>query len=374
MPQCGQMPSHHALSSTIRIHVTTPDHLVVGIPYLLGFVPANSAVLVWTDEDVVILTMRVDLPLDGEADDRDAWARGVLAAARHSGSRHVHIAVFTDLPPDPAGLAVDALVEAAGRLGIEVITACTVAHERMYVDACSICPASTCSGHSIAEDAAGAAVFREHFPTPAPSRDAVLEEFCGAATSPELAPLIASQVRSLADLGRTPEGHAAMEDWRDEAIAAILRDCAQETGPLTDDPAEWCAHIARAVVAMGDTRCRDAVLWAMTEEGRDLRQASLFMASVARQAPVGMAAGPASVLAVIMWLSGDGLRASAACRRALQCDPDYSLAVLLDAALSAGLPPRVWRQVVSELTFDECRGRPVPEPSSESSRPARTAL
>jgi hypothetical protein len=66
------------------------------------------------------------------------------------------------------------------------------------------------------------------------------------------------------------------------------------------------------------------------------------------------------------WLGGDGARANVALDRALADDPDYSLGLMVSAALRSGLPPQSWRDAMSGLTRDTCRhgmDRPVPAPT-----------
>ncbi|HEX7804834.1 MAG TPA: DUF4192 family protein, partial [Cellulomonas sp.] len=46
-----------------------------------------------------------------------------------------------------------------------------------------------------------------------------------------------------------------------------------------------------------------------------------------------------TLLALLAWWQGDGARARLLLERALQEDPDYTLAQLLDATLAAAVPP-----------------------------------
>ena len=58
-----------------------------------------------------------------------------------------------------------------------------------------------------------------------------------------------------------------------------------------------------------------------------------------RRAQPGYAAAPASLLAFTAWQSGDGALANIALDRALADTPGYSMALLLQEALDAGMPP-----------------------------------
>ena len=58
-----------------------------------------------------------------------------------------------------------------------------------------------------------------------------------------------------------------------------------------------------------------------------------------RRAQPGYVAAPASLLAFTAWQCGDGALANIALDRALADAPGYSMALLLQAALDAGMPP-----------------------------------
>jgi hypothetical protein len=58
---------------------------------------------------------------------------------------------------------------------------------------------------------------------------------------------------------------------------------------------------------------------------------------------------------VVAWLLGDGVRASIAAARALECTPDYTLATLVAHSLAAGLSPSTWRSAMAAVTREECR-------------------
>jgi hypothetical protein len=64
----------------------------------------------------------------------------------------------------------------------------------------------------------------------------------------------------------------------------------------------------------------------------------------------------------------------AACLKALDAAPDYTLALLVETALRAGLPPVVWLETMRVLTYDQCRARRRVRPGrSEDSGTAMSA-
>lgn len=139
-----------------------------------------------------------------------------------------------------------------------------------------------------------------------------------------------------------------VEASRDAAIAAVR---------------DWltCAEIshqgaAEILVALADVQVRDTVLWdLMQEEPSTWRAISERMARVVAAAPDTHVAAPATLLAILRWQVGDGSRASAAVERALDADPAYTLARLVDGCLATGMHPGTWRSGLADLSREACR-------------------
>jgi hypothetical protein len=49
------------------------------------------------------------------------------------------------------------------------------------------------------------------------------------------------------------------------------------------------------------------------------------------------------------WISGNGALSNMLIDRALETVPDYNLATLIKMAVSSGLNPSLWREVISEI-------------------------
>ena len=65
------------------------------------------------------------------------------------------------------------------------------------------------------------------------------------------------------------------------------------------------------------------------------------LAMVCRAAPPELSPGPLTVLAHVVWWLGDGALARTALDRALEVDPDYRLATLLERMVDVAARPRV---------------------------------
>jgi hypothetical protein len=194
------------------------------------------------------------------------------------------------------------------------------------------------------------------------SRHLIAAEFAlmGVAPMPtreDLVAEVASRPVKVAALALRIEEAAARagaedrEEWRDEATArATSLLMSDDDLPLGDDAA------IDVLVDLTDVRVRDTTLWEcarLDEVG--LSRAQGRLAKATGWAPPGHVAPVATCCGVLAWLRGDGARAMIALERALEDDPEYSLALLVRAAVGGGMPPGAWRDAMSGLTREECR-------------------
>jgi len=115
-------------------------------------------------------------------------------------------------------------------------------------------------------------------------------------------------------------------------------------------PALGAAHAGRRLT---DDQSLRMVQWVMILPARDALWALITPASartmlglwshVARCAPPPLAAPALTLAGFASWLSGDGALALIAAERALDIDPEYTLAGLLIQTLERGVPPTAWR-------------------------------
>jgi hypothetical protein len=120
-------------------------------------------------------------------------------------------------------------------------------------------------------------------------------------------------------------------------------------------PAEldWTEH-AELCVAICDIRARDGLLRML----HDRPEARLdFQAHLIREVSRSQqefTACLATVYAGISWLDGHTELTRLAVDRALEIDPAYSLAQLLDIALRHNVPSSVWSSSLAAVSFDAC--------------------
>src|SRR6201999_4047683 len=92
---------------------------------------------------------------------------------------------------------------------------------------------------------------------------------------------------------------------------------------------------------------------------------------VVRRTPARYVPAPASLLAFTAWQSGNGALANVAAQRALAADPEYSMALLLLEAISAGAPPSAARLPMTPeevaASYAHAQGRRMPGSSPRRS-------
>jgi hypothetical protein len=367
-------PSFSDSSSRDMLTLSSPDAFLASVPHMLGFACDDSVVLVGLGPDgggrasQVLLTQRFNTPPgDFDAAQVRELARAAAEPMGRAGSTEVIIAVFgSQAPPPggdlPSGQLVDDLVTALDEEGMGVKDALFTDGISRWSYGCdnpACCPPegrvipAEVRTHVAAEFAvAGSAMM--------PSRDALVREVAPAEQA--VRDRVQACMETTAPTGASPR---ALEAWRDAAITDVTRALAPDE-PVTSE------QTAKALAGLGDVRVRDTVLWEMSQDPGGPRAAVDGLSALVRSAPNGHVAPAATVLAVAHWLGGDGARANVALDRALADDPDYSLGVMVSAALRSGMPPQSWRDAMSGLSRDTCRHGMDhhPEPSTSPAPPA----
>jgi hypothetical protein len=336
--------------TTDRLATSAPDTPLVGIhgpadllqavPYLLGFHPSSSLVIVGLNHTRLVVTVRLDLA--------DLGTVGVLgdaiAAMHRGGASELVTAIYDDSSPQGRGRplpwdsAAAAVAFEADRVGCEVVDVLLVVGERWWSYSCTdgnCCPAT---GHRLPDAVSAFSAAATYAGMVAlPDRDAlaaVLDPLPGPDRD-RLSPLIAEHENQAVQA--VLDGCAARHDRsvKRALFAAGRRSDARagfsERLELADE------DVARFGVALSAPALRDS-LWLAADDDR--LDARVLWLDLARRLPGPYDAAPLFLYGWCSWRSGNGALAGIAARRAIQSDPSYSAADLLLAALARGLDPR----------------------------------
>lgn len=335
----------------LRLDPGNPQELLGLIPYLLGFRPEESFVLLLFAERRLVLSARLDLGPPDHAASLAGYCRGLAEAHRATGAL---VVVFSE-HFDPAVALLDRWSAAwarswSGRGG----------RRRRRRDPCPLFDAVYADGRRWwsrgigphrsrtegmpydprASNAAATAVLAG-LPALA-SRAELQARVAGppARDRPSLAALAARAVRDL-DAYDRPARLSLMTATVAELLAGDIgpdADPRRRPGEgLTD---ERCARLA---LLAADIAVRD-VAWSMITTERAGDHTELWC-RVARRTIDRYALGPLALAGFAAWVDGQGALMNCCIERAEAIDPDYSLIALLAEIGRRGIPPSAWREL-----------------------------
>ncbi|MFV2102239.1 DUF4192 domain-containing protein [Micromonospora sp. LOL_024] len=311
-----------------RLTVRSPADLIAAVPYLLGFHPADSVVVVAMSGPRIVFVARGDLP--GEADPYEPGQHIAAVTARQGAESATVIGYGPAAQVTPA---VDAVRAALAAVGLTVLDALRVTDGRWWSYVCAqpeCCPPAGTPYDPQASTLPAAAVFAGQVALP---DRAALAAQVSPVSSATMREATERAERRIADLlaSAPPTDLLGGRALRAAGVSAMrdLRRKHRDGERLTDDELAWlCLLLTHLPV-------RDQA-WERTD-GRDEDLA--FWAEALRRADPALTAAPGALLAFAAWRAGQGALAAVALERVLAEHPEYSLALLLDDLLRQGVSP-----------------------------------
>lgn len=319
----------------------TPVDLLALVPYVIGFHPEDSVVLLTfggrgSGGDPSSFHARVDLPVV-EAEQRSVAAMLREVVARHE-VQSVAVLIYSD---DVAASALFGSLISAGldRDGVQIVDVLRIDSDRFHV---AEDPEDPGIGYDLrshpftAQGVLEGRVVHEN-------RTALRDSLIG--TDAEDAQAVSDAATAFVDtfsvlrtsgqsLGEALAGQAG---WLQEQIALHLADFETMRKPISSQEA------ARLLVLVSFEALRE-VAWAPMTRSTAAQHVELWRALV-RRAPADLRAGASGVLAFAAWLAGDGALAWCALDRCLEAEPDDPLAQYVAALVESATPPSVWAPV-----------------------------
>jgi Domain of unknown function (DUF4192) len=324
--------------------LTSPHDLIAAIPFLIGYHPVDSLVVVSIKVNCIGMAMRVDYPIDLPTAAYDLLAShlhregstGALLVAYVPSGRRDGEAVLTDL------------AAALDRIDLKVDESLLIQDGRFRSTMCSDVQCCPSKGRDVpAIDSSRIAM--EHVVAGRAMPFANLE----ALTESISALVIADDEKWIARVTKfaVPEKSDDLTNLQRDGATAVI-DLAGEfaLGRGGDD----LELIARVIGRLSDIQVRDFALGTHTEE--DIDNFFLMWRHLMRMAPPGFVAPIASLFAALAYESGDGALAHRALDRALADTTGYSLALLLRRVFTAGWPPESFAAMRRELHPKVCAG------------------
>jgi Domain of unknown function (DUF4192) len=153
-------------------------------------------------------------------------------------------------------------------------------------------------------------------------------------------------------------GNGKREMGNGMQITEALRDGSIEIAMTVIEGEYYPTHAEALFMAdaMNDIRVRDVVLHRINDKKMSWDAVLEAMASCLMQLEVNQqSAALGAVTALALWQCGQPEAAAEVAALALVARPDLGLADLLLRAVTSGLPPEVWGDIMGALTEDDCR-------------------
>jgi Domain of unknown function (DUF4192) len=329
---------------TPKLTLRDPADIAAAVPYLLGFHPTDSLVVIGLRGGDAAMVQRWDLDPDS-----DGLAGAMAQMALPSAPQAVLLAGF-----GPKSLVRPVVRRLREILPVPVHAAVRVADGRCFCELCDTCtpPGGIPYDPKSSRVAAQATVAGL---SALPSREALMEFIgnVGGARAQAMAVAVsraADRLRQLLDAARTPGDPIGATALREQGFLAVDDALAAARGGrrLDDDQVAWLTLLLHSLPV------RDRAWQGTDHEGWQLD----LWTDVTRRADPSLVAPCASLLAFAAWRGGNGPVAGVALERALLCDPEYSLALLIRDAMFSGVSGSVlgdWPETATPHTATTLR-------------------
>jgi hypothetical protein len=345
------------------VSVKSAAQLINLVPYQLGFQPADGDIVVMgtaPPSNRVQITLRWDLPspdAPGLAAVRARHAIAVLAA-----SECTRVAVVGFGPDLLVAPSITEVREAAKAAGLKVWDLLRADGGRYWSYLCTdpaCCPPEGTPYSPVGDPVATA--FEATGARVLASRDALaaaIAPAAGAEAASMLAAVVRAAQRAARNTARSARRRSAGKESRPHATAEYRAVAAAITTYRAGGGIASHDELARLALALTRIPVRDRA-WALMDPAHRDAHARLW-ADLTRLAPPGLAAAPATLLALCAWQAGNGALAQIALDRALNDDPRYPLARLLRDAVTCAAPPSLADPALIMRQMRAAPGRPVP--------------
>lgn len=359
------MTSRRSNAPTLRLR--EPADVLAAIPYMVGYHPSDSVVVLAMRTKQLVFAARDDLPIS-PADARANGEELVQIMRRERATGVIVVGYGEDERVRPAVLGIRDACAEAGLCVLEVLRVCEGRYWSYLCQDPGCCPADgspfdpTTSAVAAQWTVAGRVAL--------PDRAAYEEQLMpvGGPTRISMAKATARAGDRLFDLVTQPIDERELTRKLLDAAHDVLHKAVVSGEPLTDDEVAWLT------VLLSSQPVRNAA-WAHVStvpQGDDELTALRNMwLDVMRRAEADLRAAPAALFAYAAWRGGDSHLARVAVDRALLIEPTYDHALRLHDALNRCLPPGVIKDGPSRRRQPRRGARPRRRSSSGRARSRR---
>ena len=320
--------------------LTSPHDLLAAIPFLIGYHPSDSLVLVAIKDDLVSMAMRVDYPRQEDTDAYDLLSHHLKLDGADAALMMAYVPSNNLELYETGAEVLGYLANSLTKNSIKIRESIEVIGTRWRSVICediSCCPPE---GNPLPDfDSSRVAAEQVMAGRTMPFID-VSKLADSIAALPNIGTEFIAQVESYFVHEDSPDLN---EKQRDGATAVVDLGQLYEFGRGSSDP----DLVAQVIGRLSDIQVRDYALGIHCADTIDAYWT--MWKELLRIAPVGYVAPIASIFAAVAYESGQGALAHKALDRALIDDPSYSLALLLRRVFSAGWPATTFIQMREQL-------------------------
>lgn len=320
------IPENSDRERPVKLALSSIEDLLGAVPYLLGFQPTDSLVVIAIAGKRIVTAVRGDLPAsDAPADLARSLATFTADRILTGGVDAVCVLGYGPASAVDPVLAVTREVFTEHQA--EVLEVVRVADGRYfsYLDPSPAggvpFDAATSTAASLAAHLGGVFANRDELVASVGPVTGAEREAMGRATAAAV-----QRLRTVKETSGGPGLYAAGRQAVHDAVARY-----RDGHRLDDEEMAWLiVHLFHPAIC--------TVAWLHTDTSDWQEQ---MWRDATRRADPELVAPPASLLAFVAWRRGNGALADAAVQRALQVEPDYRFARIVDRILTAGLAPTV---------------------------------
>ena len=315
--------------------LTSPIDLLAAVPFLIGYAPKDSLVLVGLRGDEMSLAMRVDYPEDVDLDQIDTLANH-LVKEKSDGALLV---AYLPLDVMDAECLLTPLREAIELREIKVRECVIVSKGKWRSSICTdpaCCPPEGSELPTFEETRIAAEQVAMGKPLPFPDLEGLLESIKSESNEE-----IKNFVKKIKPINYKAEGVRVLQREGALAVNDLAAEFA-EKGMSGDN-----LLIALVLKRLLDLQVRDYAMGIVSEE--NIETMWQMWRHLMKVAPSGYIAPVATLFSAVNYERGDGAMATKSLEKALEDQPNYPLAKLLKRVYAAGWPPESFAKMRAEL-------------------------
>lgn len=328
--------------------LTSPHDLLAAIPFLIGYHPSDSLVIVSLKEDCVGMAMRVDYPTANSPDACDAL---IYHLVREGAQGALVVAYVPDGRTDGEEILAN-ISTSLSRVEIPTRESLLICNGRWRSVLCCDRECCPCDGNELPEISSSRVAVEqvaEGRPMPYGNREGMADSIASLPLSLD-GDFVSEVAKAHIDL----ECENPQIAQREGALAVLDLASRFIAGSLGRDIAGDQKLSSKVLGSLSDIQVRDFALGSHDEASIEIYWT--MWRYLIRIAPSGFIAPVASLLAAVSYEKGEGALAQRCLDRALADDPSYSLAILLRRVFSAGWPPESFSAMRKDLHPKVCAG------------------